>query len=308
MPNNIMKFLSIIIGLCFIQLGYALNIGGYEISDSEIRESEDGLQTWKDFAQEAKLRPNSNLISKLGLGLRKTTLTSIYIVGDRLGTRKIIQEALLAIPGHAEYYSNRVNKARAEIDQALKDGNKYPPYNYLLDEQRDGFATLSQLPSAETVKVLGEFLSDERGRFVAPPNLPESELNSLRRDWMESPNSLNAARALNDLPLRSRPYPKKQFTHDDDIRPWQLWYQQVKEGRRTFSFEGDPQEYDLTGPVREARNPDIARATKGPGASAVKNTMAQKEPSPSAALWIGGLVVGLFGVGGYLYLQKKRTI
>jgi hypothetical protein len=301
-----MKLLLIIITICSANMGYAINIDGFEISDNEIKESEQGLQTWRNFAEEAKVKPSTDLIPKLGLGLRKTTLTSVYVAGDRLETRKLIQDALLAIPGHAEFYANRINNARAEVDDAFKQG-KYPPFNDLLDEQMYGFETLAQLPSPETVRVLGEFLSDDRGRFDPSPDLSEEEIIARRKSWGQKPNSLLAAKALNDLSLKTRPYPKKQFTHDDDIRPWQLWYQQVKAGRRTFTFEGSPQEYDLTGPVREARSPDVARVTKRPGvsseASAVK---AGKSSTHFATPWVAGILIMMAGIGAYVYLQNKR--
>jgi len=71
------------------------------------------------------------------------------------------QAALLNIAGHAEYFRDRVLAAQAAHRDDLNSTEGSIKYGNYLDERRTMHQTLSQLPSAETVRVLGEFLSDE---------------------------------------------------------------------------------------------------------------------------------------------------
>jgi hypothetical protein len=145
------------------------------------------------------------------------------------------QTALLAIPGHAEYYRDRINEARRKVDVLPPDSVERGPLRGMLyNEQMNGFQTLSQLPSAETIRVLGEFLFDDRGTLPG-----DGEQAAVER-----PISRDAATALSKLPLVARPVTSKESGRED-TPTWRLWYQQVKAGTRTFRFVGDPKEYNL---------------------------------------------------------------
>jgi hypothetical protein len=106
------------------------------------------------------------------------------------------------------------------------------------------------------VRVLGEFLYDDE--------LPgfDTELEAAVNGGTRS-NCIFAIRALGRLvekpPVQGDP---DKYTRDD-VRAWQLWFEQVKAGNRTFRLKGDPQEYGLAGPVREAAPP----LNLGPGHS-----------------------------------------
>jgi len=164
------------------------------------------------------------------------------------------RSALLAIPGHAEFYAKKLEEARRKVDEAegIKKGIER---SNLLAEQMYSFNKLGLMPSPETVRVLGEYLFDERG---ANPDAKPGGKYGLE-DIGESPNSALAVRAIARLPIVSRPIqtPWDKAKYWEDLEPWKLWYQQVKAGTRTFRFEGDPQEYSLAGPVSETRDPRI---------------------------------------------------
>lgn len=124
-------------------------------------------------------------------------------------------------------------------------------------------------------------------------------------------NSLQAAVSLTNLPLKSKPAVKiYNGLHMDveDIQSWKKWYQQIKEGRRTFSFEGDAQEYGFNGPVREAKNPDIPRADRRLDA---RKEFQSPERAPdsiaSPSSWIVGLITILLALGGWLFMRKKAA-
>jgi hypothetical protein len=306
-----MKYIIIIsLVIIFANLSYAQD-------SAEIREQESALANWRIKIQKAESLPPEQAIDILGRCVVKMTRKAIFQIDERWKVYHEAQIALISIPGHAEYYEKKIKAARLRYEEAKAeydkgDGTtgideKAVTKSKLGNEQRYGFETLAQLPSVETVRVLGDFLSDDRGKFIPPPGLSETEIATLGQRWLESPSSFYAAQALNDLPLKTRPFPQKRYLGEDDVRPWLLWYQQIKEGRRTFSFEGDPQEYDLTGPVREARNPDVARVTKRPDVSSEASAARAGESSKhSTTPWVVGVLTMMAGIGVYVYLQNKR--
>jgi hypothetical protein len=150
---------------------------------------------------------------------------------------KAAQRTLLSIPGHAEFFANKIR-----ADDILREtGRGHEVKGGVLWD----FETLGQLPSPETVKVLGSFLDDERHRVEVDPNSDVAPIAA---------NNLLAARALHSLKIASPPLHKRPGSYDD-IQPWRLWFAQVEAGKRTFRFEGDPQHYSLAGPVAEPRLP-----------------------------------------------------
>ena len=209
------------------------------------------------------------------------------------------QAALLAIPGHAEYYQRRINEARRLLDETPYDdiALRGPRQGDLRNEQMYGFQTLSQLPSAETVRVLGEFLFDER---VSNPPVP---LESTNADW--------AARSLGKLPLTSRPLTSKTPSYQD-APTWRLWYQQVKAGTRTFRFVGDPKEYNLRDMMQQqaavystARPPGHATVDRPPAGPAGDS----KTNTPSSVTWPALIAAGLviLAAAGWYCLRARKA-
>ncbi len=94
------------------------------------------------------------------------------------------------------------------------------------------------------MKILGELLFDERNPFADHPT---------DAPWV--PSCLYAVDALHKLGLKNPPVKAIHADPDNDLRTWQLWYEQVRAGTRTFSFEGDDTIYSLSGPVRTALDP-----------------------------------------------------
>ena len=212
------------------------------------------------------------MISELGQGLRKTSRADIYVVGDRESVRRELQAALIAIPGHAEYYEKNIKAAQLRFEEAETNLEKSPVATQLNNELMYGFATLENLPSPETVRVLGDFLGDMRGVDENGEWIPGGHYDGFRGT---GPPCTYAAAALMKLPLKSKPTHDKRTATFEDVRPWQLWYEQVKAGNRTFSFEGDPKVYSLAGPVAAERSPAGQRPERrpeavvhGPGAGA----------------------------------------
>lgn len=146
------------------------------------------------------------------------------------------KEALISLPGHADTLASKIKDLTEKEVSGTSTAHSSQRGWY--------FQTLSQLPSSWSVKVLGELLFDERNPFADVPS---------DSPWVS--NSSYAVVALHELGLRNPPVSGKYPDHRNDLRAWQLWFEQVRAGTRTFSFKDDETIYSLAGPVAEAREP-----------------------------------------------------
>ncbi len=214
-------------------------------------------------------------------------MESIYPYGDRQGTFKILKDTILTIPGHATWHGEQIKQLTdAEIEGRPTGKHSLQRWWY--------YETLQQLPSPETVKVLGEFLFDERDPWK---HLPTDDGGR----W--HPNSLYAVRALNKLGIRNAPV-KREHWDPADLRTWQLWYEQIRAGTRTFSFEGDDAIYSLSGPVRTALDPGdiLSESRRSPAAGT--GAAAEAKPESSKVPLIAALSLALLS----LILAARRAM
>jgi hypothetical protein len=176
------------------------------------------------------------------------------------------------------------------------------------------FVVLSLLPSPEAVRVLGELLYDDNR---SPQGLPKevADAEDIKHFLAQSrSNSSFAVGALSELPLVSKPVHSRSsvsglfMDRPEDLQPWRLWYEQVRAGTRNFRFEGDPQEYSLAGPVKEARTPPEARAPKASDLPPAPEQGDQpKEFSRSARLAVAGaLALCAFAAWKAIQARKPR--
>ena len=173
---------------------------------------------------------------------------------------------LLAIPGLQEHYRDRINEERAKYDEILKTGNVTQITDQRLRwaDAKSSFVVMKYLPCVETVKVLGEFLADERGRMIVPSNASYEEKVEVVDNL---PASDYAMFTFDGMPIVAKPYKRPGSTIPEREMPaaldaWRVWYEQVKAGNRTFRFEGDPTEWDLNGPAPKDKLVRIGRDRK----------------------------------------------
>lgn len=199
------------------------------------------------------------------------------------------QTDLIAIPGHAEYFKTKIESQREQVKISPlrptpeRDNYDKRRYVYLIK-------ILGNTPSSEAVRVLGYFLADETGSLPREPG----------QDWAQiGSNADLAVVALTSLGIRNAPLTVFRGTSSErDI--WRSWYEEIKSGKRAFSFEGQNVEYRFnpdgsvtttpiaveTRPTPEPRKPEvIQRMEATPPAVAVQ---------PYRRLWI---VVGLIVTG-----------
>lgn len=192
------------------------------------------------------------------------------------------QSALLSIPGHAKWFGDRIRQMTD--DQIAGRPNSHHP-----NQRGWDFQVLGLLPSPESVGVLGELLFDERNPYKGIPS-----------DAPWSPNSANAAYALSGMNIVGRPARGDLRRDPADVRAWQLWFEQVRAGTRTFSFEGDPTIYSLSGPVDRALDPGDVRPRSGAPSPAADP---EGSPGPTKAPWIVALSLAVLA----LILAARRA-
>ncbi len=212
------------------------------------------------------------------------------------------QSALLSIPGHAQYFADKVERIRKTEErfkpEARATYNRWREW-YLTD-------TLMHLPSPGTIQVLGHYLDDERD---TPPPSDSSFLPE---------NSFVACMALSQIGLRNPPVAKKPGLHNwrDALALQRVWYAKVKSGELAFSFAGQKMEYrfkpdgtwetiTLINPPKDLPNSPVTK--KSLKVIPFESHLSSASPTPPSdkLKWLlGG--VGLLLVAACCVLMKTR--
>lgn len=223
-------------------LRWAITIACFVTSTHPEIRAEDTRNEWFSkrwqVVEEAKSLRNDKAIKQLGDIVRPLARDKNELSPEAADLYRVARDTLLAIPGHAEYYGKEIHKLMDETMQTRADSHL----------RGWAFATLEQLPSIETVKVLGELLYDDRDPWKdADFGDTGSPVLNFRR----------ASMALTQLGIKKAPVKNVSTSAGfelSDVNTWQLWYEQVRDGSRTFSFEGDDKNYSLSGPVSVAKD------------------------------------------------------
>ena len=229
------------------------------------------------------------------------------------------QQALLAIPGHAKYYQDKIESLRKEVlDNETKSPTEMDEIRAerrkMADQQKTlycdssdfdnyasavftSFPVLALLPSSETVDVLGHFLNDPEAR----DGKTLLGRTRYRGDVYPYPaNAEEAARAIGKLGIENPPWVKPKHIREGDtdreVDAWKDWWNEVKEGKRTYRFIGSSIEYGPDGPITKVKSRQ-AQPEQHPG-----------RRLPSDAMSFAGVLAacGLCVAGIWLYLRAKR--
>ena len=287
----------------------AAGLSTWEFSDKELAERKAAVEYWEKLAsQPIPANGIEEFIDKLGKGVSRTSASRPNIDSDRKRVHLLLKAKLLSIPGHAEYYRDRISRSRQIVDDYKAAKAEDPAFqsaagtgiNQLVSEQGSGFQILENLPSVETVRVLGEFLSDDRGAEISF----DEQINT-----GETSNDGLAMSAISRLGIANAPTPPIRVAEDMDrkLESWKHWYAEVKAGRRTFRFEGDPVDYDLRGPSKRGAIVPEERVSK----RGVKNTQSSgmpDTPEVSAKRMIPWLIVlGILFLAFSYKLVRRKT-
>jgi hypothetical protein len=269
--------------------------------------------------EEQKNIPLESSIPKLGSWILKLSQGTNREKGER-PVFHAAQNLLLSMPGHATYFQNKLESLRAKTLEALKINDDpmrmkaKAAFNEYDRFRENAFRTLGLLPSSETVAVLGHFLNDPEGRdgkdLLGRPGMAS--------DYVPFPiNAGAAAVALRKLgiehpPFREHPASGDRFYTPEEIDAWKDWWNEVKEGKRTYRFIGSSIEYGPDGPAskeqlqRIERNRQREAASKDPR-SAVSSAESDEKPNTKTGVVIGGAVLVLLTSILYVLKAKKRS-
>ena len=251
---------------------------------------ENTLAGVNDLPREQKLEVLGRAV-KLGLRTDTEFPNERKVKFSKEGVAKIT-----VIPGHAEHFGDKITPHYESIKSRYALGQHNIPWWHFQRESMYAFQALSLLPSNETVRVLGEMLSDD----WRPPYWHE-EFNFV-------PLKERAVSALSKLPI-AKP-PTRQLHHAGDMRDyaddWGEWYAEIKAGHRTFRFIGDDTEYDLRGPVKRG---GFGRTDRS-GKRSIPDVETGKSPKAAEAEprnLVPYLIASLFLAGGAWYLLRKKS-
>lgn len=205
--------------------------------------------------------------------------------------RALAWSRLQQIPDFPDRIYDHVIAAKNEWDR--EKGN---PYNYNRSRAW-GLSRLGDLPHHGSVRVLGEFLYDDELPGYA------SELEAAINGDCQA-NCIIAMRSLGRLvdmpPVQGDPDTYSR----NDLRAWQLWFEQLKAGSRRFRLKGNPQEYSLAGPIEAALPLNVTRPESMPASEQASATDERGSKGPLVALMAA---IGLLAVAIATVARKKAA-
>ena len=254
-----------------------------------------------ELAEKTRKDPSASNVVELGGKLVGVDHYNSGSSEEQQAVGKIVS-TLLSIPGHAQYFADEIEREQKEV--ATLPTNTGPRVSY--DRRRAWhFETLRHLPSPETIKVLGHFLDDDKDTPV-PLVSPDS-------DWGENPraNSWCAAAVIMEIGLRSAPVMNSRAGWDEKdatLAKTRAWWEEIKSGKRTFSFLGQKVEYRfkqdgtwetiaLVNPPDDSPKPPAQPVSKiRANQDAAVPAHAVETLSRQIWLWIGAGVMVILGV------------
>lgn len=239
----------------------------YSEEDFAAKEVRDSLQRYAETLAEINSMPPDEAIPKLSEIMARTLR---WQNEKSLEIYKSAQQKLLSIPGHAKYFTDKVDaewESTAESVRKLRsvlptDWEKQPPdseisksvakalfelapWRRYSEVCSKNLGMLGHIPSTESVRALGRYLRnrDETGLVVQSPGTWNLAAESLTELISDGPMHVWMASA-------------------EDVPKWQQWFDEVKAGKRTFRFVGSDMDYTLDGPATKERLEKIAKDRK----------------------------------------------
>jgi len=223
---------------------------------------------------------------------------------EMLDLNEEARRALIEIPGHARYFVNRIEESRVKYtDKEIMGG-----YAYDYEESKGGFGSLAHLKSPEVVWECGKYLYDQRqDRKIKGP----AYFDDTRPSLAVMASMVLFYSDIRDYPVKSemehrKVEPMKEIEYlMAPIEKSQVWWEEVKSGKRALSFIGEDVEYRFkpdgtwekfpyTGPpdppkVRESEAKPVSEVSK-PAANPAKQDWEKHWP------WLAGGVALLTAI------------
>lgn len=208
--------------------------------------------------------------------------------------RKKAWERLRKVPDFAEKFDTNLREER----EKWVSGEESPStYNR---NRAYAFHAMRRLPHPSVVKVVGGYLSD-----AARPGYDGGDEASRIAYSVIPSNAVLSAEVLGQL-IEKPPIAKHWDDYkEEDAKTWELWFEQVKAGTRTFRFKGDPQDYNLQGSVSKSIEPTgLATKREDRGPLPLPSEAKPAKGFPMAALLAACVVLAL--AAWYAFRRKMR--
>ena len=242
--------------------------------------------------------------------LEKLGRWSSYPIEEKWPIFNEAQAKLLSIPGHATYYRDKIKALQEQMRTGklgLEDWSA---------EKQPYFAVLKQLPSEETVEVLGDFAMDKfafafskNPEDLAVPGLLQYKYSDYSVDFTVCVPAMSALEALgiDDPPVKGH--------LREDVRQalWSRWWQEVKAGKRKYRFKGSDVLHPVNAPPGAER--EVRRPERHPGSTSVAKTLENPASKPTDEVkaertnlhWpVFAAIVGVL-LAGLVYWQRARS-
>ena len=147
----------------------------------EIPDDAAGAKKWlskrEAAIEELSTKPTADQLDRLGEMLRQLNELNYRSCQELDQTIATLKSHILSIPNYADYYRDRATSERAKLDELERSGNPvlFNNQKYKWMDSQTRHVVLGYLPSGETVKVLGDFLNDDRGKQPLPPDNPTEQ-------------------------------------------------------------------------------------------------------------------------------------
>ncbi|MEY3897595.1 MAG: hypothetical protein RLZZ214_3116 [Verrucomicrobiota bacterium] len=307
---------------------------GSQAALPEIPENMEKAQIWKSkrlaTIHEAQTDPTKG-IPQLAEMLRQLKTLGYRPCPERDDVVSSIESTLLSIPGHAKYYQDKIEamraevlvnskKSEAEISKMQDEGIEFVDVWSYESLCVNAFRTLAHLPSPECVAVLGFYLNDPVGRDGK--TLLGDNRSKPGDDFDPRPiHSEYAAMAIRKLGIEHPPFELyddrgRGRVRDGEVDAWKDWWNEVKDGRRTYRFIGSSVEYGPDGPASkkviqrverdQKRDDERAVGHKKSSTTSVSETAMTQINKPFSIAWLVA-AIGLCAAVVWYFLRGRKT-
>jgi len=196
------------------------------------------VERWQNRLQECSGMSAEETIEHLSPGLRNMGNRRSY-AGHDPSVDSIyakIQQTLLALPGHAQYFADKIEVEQKSVERFPTTTGPRCTYDF---NRSLYFEVMAHLPSPETIQVLGHFLYDDKDTPV-PLMSPDS-------DWGENPraNSFFAAATIMRMNLKTPPI-SANGDPDAGLERVRVWWKEIQAGKLVLAFAGQDTGYRFT--------------------------------------------------------------
>lgn len=228
---------------------------------------EDWRNTSLALIEAVARKPDEQGVMKIGMLARlsrdKRPLSQEVAVAAR--------EAILSIPDHAAYFERALEGMRPLV----REGE---PIDNFSDERQRLFSMLQEIPSPQVVELLIKSLDDPSGEV-------RNEHDRVLANSNQTKAMYTIVRTVEPLPLDRDNW----GYYIPDLEALRKWGEQVRNGVRTFRFVGNPQLYDIHGPVEM---PDTAPSKRrAPPSGLLPVEVSEGRDVPWVALGLAVLVL-----------------